>query len=155
MKKVTIGSIIFILLTLLMCSGSAEASKVLAAGQSITFIFNKLIYQSSASSQDLTEANVNFSGNLLDSGESIKMEVFNNLANPAIYTRIFDKPTNGFGTAFLQPPPQVIMGAVKLTMITGSVNLSLISMAITKDGSRFAQTIIPSTSLPLLLLLLD
>ena len=117
--------------------GLAQDVLHLGEGQSFTFQFTSLPFVQAGALEPLGGAAFfNFSGNLLDPGERLRIELFENSFGEAPVQVFEEHPISvrhGAG-AFASLAWQDLQGAVRLTMLQGSLDVSsLVLTAVNND----------------------
>ncbi|TVT46771.1 MAG: PEP-CTERM sorting domain-containing protein [Denitromonas halophila] len=136
------------------CISSANAS-TLYSGDSAEYSFNSLAFADTASYMAQGGATIQFSGDLLDNGDAVRLEAFEDAADSSpFYTNTFTNPTDHFGFTYGNRW-QDLNGALKLTVLSGSVNVHSISYQVIAGGNRYISEVqispVPEPSIALML----
>lgn len=131
----------FLIALLQFFSGISSAGTFIA-GQVYDFSFSNVPFYELAPYQNQGGATINFKGDLLDLGDIVRLEFFeNSTSDVAFFTNDFNRPTDSFGSTVTVPFPwQDLQGAIRITVLAGSINLDSISTQVIRHGSRYFET---------------
>ena len=149
--RFTKSSIVLILLLVFGYQATA-VGETLTSGETFTLEFNDLTFAEASSTQPQAGVTVNLGGDILDSGENIRLELFEDtLDGTLIFEEHFDSPTDHFGvTGFSGTTWQDLQGVIRLTMLSGSVDLASIYVRKYTGQEKFSDTftLIPDSEPP-------
>ena len=132
---------IVIAATILVISNSANAA-LIAAGQVYDYTFTSLAFIELFTVQNQGGAGIFLSDDLLDPGDIVRLELFeNSVSDTAFFTNDFTDPTYNFGVGVFNPVPwQDLQGSLRLSVLSGSINLNSIFIQVFNDGSKYSET---------------
>lgn len=121
---------------------SNALATIITDGQSYEFEFNTLNFIESVTYKNQGGATISFLDDLLDQGEVARLEFFeNSILTTPFFQHDFNSPTNHFGASVVVPVPwQDLQGIIKLTMLSGSVDINEIDVQVIRDGNRYLET---------------
>jgi len=111
------------------CIGNTLQAAIINETETAVFAFSSLPNLGLPPAQSGALVTVSLSGNLLDAGESILLNAYeDSLADAPFYSNVFATPTNQFGFHFVGIPGTWLdqQGVFTLTVLSGSIELSLV-----------------------------
>ena len=128
----------------------------ISAGEVLVFAFDDLPLFGGQTSQPQGGAFPFLGGDLLDSGESVLFEMFEDTTSVApFFSHTFTNPTDQFGATVVVPLPwQDLQGAVRLTMISGTMNIDFVRFRVFLADRQLYQRDVTGVPEPSTLLLL-
>lgn len=134
-------------ISLIAVSSSASAV-ILNSNDTFVYAFNSLPSVEYLGYQNQGGATIHFSGDLLDIGDVVRLELFeDSLLGPVIFSNDFNSPTEHFGVTRINTW-QDLQGVIRLTVLSGSVGLSSIDLQVFKDGYRYADSYTTTAAVP-------
>jgi len=139
---------VLVALLLLQCSASSQTLH-LSTGESFSYEFQTLPFNNLLPYG--TPANVGYfgmsfplGGDLLTTGESVRMEWFENTLQDVPTASVTRSGTNNPTTEFAIPQAnmwQDLQGAVRVTVISGEIDLDNLLVAVVRDFDKYGQTV--------------
>jgi hypothetical protein len=144
MKKSWGWLTLVVVMAVLASSAPAGATLLLSEGETETFMFNSFTDLGPTATPNGFNSTVwLMSANILGPGEQVQWELFDDLGSDPIFSHVFGGgPFTGFGVQ--AGGMQDLDGAVRVTMLAGSVLIDHVSMDVYKDGRLYNQDISPS-----------
>jgi len=149
---------------LFFCGATVSHATTVQPGSPLVLSFSSLPFVQISPLQPGASASINLTGDLLDIGDTIRLELFeNSLADVPFYTHDFIVPSsnseNQFGAGIALPPPwQDVQGVIRLTALSGSIDVDNIRVGLRQDiapsgtgcclTNEYGQTFDFSTPLP-------
>lgn len=117
---------------------TGAAALPLNTGESVLLEFSDIPFTDNVSIPNQGGASINLGSDLLDAGETARLELFEDDISSLIFQHDFTNPTDHFGFTGIVPTPwQDLQGVVRVTMLNGSITLDNVQVFVIRDGERF------------------
>ena len=134
-----------LLILAFMLSSSISFATTLSEGESFEFSFTNIAFFGNTTATSSIGLSFNLLGDLLSLGESLQLELFEDTpSDSAFLTTTFIAPGTGFGVGTIDGLFnywQDLQGSLRLTAISGSVNLDSFTLGVNSNGIRYFEQI--------------